>query len=64
MFLNKDKTILKRLAKGIQSKRPLEVQNAMLKRYLLELTQSFMIPLVSKNVRFLLTLEMLQEATD
>ena len=48
MFLNKDKTILKRIAKGIQSKRPLEVQNAMLKRYLLELTQSFMIPLVSK----------------
>ena len=50
MFLNKDKTILKRLAKGIQSKRPLEVQNAMLKRYLLELTQSFMIPLVSKKM--------------
>jgi len=44
-FLNKDKTILKRLAKGIQSKRPVEVQNVMLKRYLLELTQSFMIPL-------------------
>ena len=50
MFLNKDKTILKRLAKGIQSKRPTEVQNAMLKRYLLELTQSFMIPLVSKKI--------------
>ncbi|XP_064632620.1 protein DENND6B-like isoform X2 [Lineus longissimus] len=44
-FLNKDKTILKRLAKGIQTKRPVEVQNAMLRRYLLELTQSFMIPL-------------------
>ena len=27
-------------------RRPVEVQNAMLKRHLLELTQSFMIPLV------------------
>ncbi|CAH1784707.1 unnamed protein product, partial [Owenia fusiformis] len=52
--LQKDKTILKRLAKpsptesllqGVQTQRPVEVQNAMLKRYLLELTQSFMIPL-------------------
>ena len=32
---------------GIQTKRPVEVQNAMLRRHLLELTQSFMIPLVS-----------------
>lgn len=44
-FLSKDKTILKKLLKGVTSKRPLEVQNALLKRYLLELTQSFMIPL-------------------
>ncbi|XP_066285572.1 protein DENND6A-like isoform X2 [Branchiostoma lanceolatum] len=44
-FLNKDKNILKRLQKGIASRRPNEVQTAMLKRYLLELTQSFMIPL-------------------
>ena len=32
---------------GVSSKRPLEVQNVLLKRYLLELTQSFMIPLVN-----------------
>ncbi|XP_077987090.1 protein DENND6A-like isoform X2 [Glandiceps talaboti] len=44
-FLNKDKSILKRLQKGIQNKRPIEVQDAMLRRHLLELTQSFMIPL-------------------
>lgn len=44
-FLSKDKTILKKLLKGVTSKRPLEVQTALLKRYLLELTQSFMIPL-------------------
>ncbi|XP_077862592.1 protein DENND6A-like [Saccoglossus kowalevskii] len=44
-FLNKDKTVLKRLQKGIQNKRPVEVQDAMLKRHFLELTQSFMIPL-------------------
>ncbi|XP_074645615.1 protein DENND6B-like isoform X2 [Tubulanus polymorphus] len=44
-FLAKDKIILKRLAKGMQTRRPVEVQNAMLRRYLLELTQSFMIPL-------------------
>ncbi|ELU00735.1 hypothetical protein CAPTEDRAFT_175751 [Capitella teleta] len=44
-YLSRDKTFLKRLAKGIQTKRPVEVQNAMMKRYLLELTQSFMIPL-------------------
>ncbi|XP_038047740.1 protein DENND6A-like isoform X1 [Patiria miniata] len=44
-FLNKDKTIIKRLAKGVQTKRPQEVQDAMLRRHLLELTQSFMIPL-------------------
>lgn len=44
-FLNKDKVILKRVIKGAQTKRPVEVQNAMLRRYFLELTQSFMIPL-------------------
>ncbi|XP_013404768.1 protein DENND6A isoform X2 [Lingula anatina] len=44
-YLSKDKTILKRLSKGIQLKRPVEVQSAMLRRFLLELTQSFMIPL-------------------
>lgn len=44
-FLQKDKSVLKKLIKGVQSKRPLEVQNAILRRHLLELTQSFMIPL-------------------
>lgn len=44
-FLSKDKTIQKRLAKGIQTRRPYEVQDAMLRRYLLELTQSFMFSL-------------------
>ncbi|KAK2194231.1 hypothetical protein NP493_1g03008 [Ridgeia piscesae] len=44
-YLNKDKSILKKLVKGVQAKRPVEVQTAMLRRYLLELTQSFMIPL-------------------
>uniref|UniRef100_A0A1B6CG68 UDENN domain-containing protein n=1 Tax=Clastoptera arizonana TaxID=38151 RepID=A0A1B6CG68_9HEMI len=44
-FLQKDKNILKKLLKGVQTKRPGEVQTALLKRHLLELTQSFMIPL-------------------
>ncbi|XP_049805952.1 protein DENND6B [Schistocerca nitens] len=44
-FLHKDKLILKKLMKGIQTKRPGEVQTALLKRHLLEVTQSFMIPL-------------------
>lgn len=44
-FLMKDKGILKRLIKGMQSKRPVEAQNAILRRHFLELTQSFMIPL-------------------
>ncbi|XP_067124662.1 protein DENND6A [Centruroides vittatus] len=44
-FLQKEKTILKKLLKGLQTERPLEVQNALLRRYFLELTQSFMIPL-------------------
>lgn len=44
-FLQKDKTILKKLLKGVQTKRPGEVQTALLRRHLLELTQSFMIPL-------------------
>lgn len=44
-FLQKDKVVLKKLLKGIQNKRPLEVQNVLLRRFLLELTQSFIIPL-------------------
>ncbi|XP_069764404.1 protein DENND6B isoform X5 [Narcine bancroftii] len=44
-FLHKDKTLIKRLLKGIQRKRPSEVQSAIVRRHLLELTQSFIIPL-------------------
>ncbi|XP_067861379.1 protein DENND6B isoform X3 [Heptranchias perlo] len=44
-FLYKDKALIKRLLKGIQRKRPSEVQSAILRRHLLELTQSFIIPL-------------------
>ncbi|GLV39377.1 uncharacterized protein CBL_13254 [Carabus blaptoides fortunei] len=44
-FLQKDKALIKKLLLGIHSKRPSEVQSALLRRHLLELTQSFMIPL-------------------
>ncbi|XP_076053198.1 protein DENND6A isoform X2 [Oratosquilla oratoria] len=43
--LQPDKGLVKRLLKGVQTGRPVEVQSALLRRYLLELTQSFMIPL-------------------
>lgn len=44
-FLYKDKSIVKKLLRGMQTKRPEEVQSALLRRHFLELTQSFMIPL-------------------
>ncbi|XP_061662294.1 protein DENND6B isoform X5 [Syngnathoides biaculeatus] len=44
-FLLKDKILVKRLLKGIQRRRPSEVQSAILRRHFLELTQSFIIPL-------------------
>ncbi|XP_061768053.1 protein DENND6B isoform X1 [Nerophis ophidion] len=44
-FLLKDKILIKRLLKGIQRRRPSEVQSAILRRHFLELTQSFIIPL-------------------
>uniref|UniRef100_A0A8C7E763 DENN domain containing 6B n=1 Tax=Naja naja TaxID=35670 RepID=A0A8C7E763_NAJNA len=44
-FLHKDKMLIKRLLKGIQKQRPSEAQSALLRRQLLELTQSFIIPL-------------------
>ncbi|XP_028680540.1 LOW QUALITY PROTEIN: DENN/MADD domain containing 6Aa [Erpetoichthys calabaricus] len=44
-FLNKDEEIIKQLQKGLQQKRPSAAQNAILRRYFLELTQSFIIPL-------------------
>lgn len=34
---------------GVQQKRPSPAQNAILRRYFLELTQSFIIPLVANN---------------
>lgn len=43
--LHRDKALLKRLLKGVQKKRPWDVQSALLRRHLLELTQSFIIPL-------------------
>lgn len=36
---------MKKLFRGIQTKRPGEAQTALLKRHLIELTESFMIPL-------------------
>uniref|UniRef100_H3CCG5 DENN/MADD domain containing 6B n=1 Tax=Tetraodon nigroviridis TaxID=99883 RepID=H3CCG5_TETNG len=44
-FLHKDKVLVRRLLKGIQRRRPSEAQSAILRRHLLELTQSFIIPL-------------------
>uniref|UniRef100_A0A672QXG5 Protein DENND6B-like n=1 Tax=Sinocyclocheilus grahami TaxID=75366 RepID=A0A672QXG5_SINGR len=44
-FLHKDKALIKQLLKGIQKKRPSEVQSTILRRHLLEQTQSFILPL-------------------
>lgn len=44
-FLTKDKAFLKRLAKGAALGRQQEATTALLRRFFLELTQSFMIPL-------------------
>ncbi|XP_044082504.1 protein DENND6B isoform X5 [Neovison vison] len=43
--LHRDKALLKRLLKGLQKKKPWDTQTALLRRHLLELTQSFIIPL-------------------
>lgn len=45
-YLNKNKEILKSLIRGAESNRPAEAQSAILRRHFIELTQSFMIPLV------------------
>uniref|UniRef100_A0A1D5Q1Z7 DENN domain containing 6B n=1 Tax=Macaca mulatta TaxID=9544 RepID=A0A1D5Q1Z7_MACMU len=50
--LHRDKALLKRLLKGVQKKRPSDVQSALLRRHLLELTQSFIIPLVRHGAEF------------
>ncbi|EHB07578.1 Protein FAM116A [Heterocephalus glaber] len=44
-YLNRDEEIIKQLQKGVQQKRPSEAQSIILRRYFLELTQSFIIPL-------------------
>jgi len=44
-LLERDKAIVKRILKGVQLKRPAEVQSALIRRHFLELTQTFMIPL-------------------
>uniref|UniRef100_A0A8C4KT69 DENN domain containing 6A n=1 Tax=Equus asinus asinus TaxID=83772 RepID=A0A8C4KT69_EQUAS len=43
-YLNRDEEIIKQLQKGVQQKRPSEAQSVILRRYFLELTQSFIIP--------------------
>ncbi|XP_023365163.1 protein DENND6B isoform X2 [Otolemur garnettii] len=43
--LHRDKALLKRLFKGVQKKRSSDAQSVLLRRYLLELTHSFIIPL-------------------
>lgn len=44
-FLQKDKQFVKKILNGVKSRRPKLVQSIILRRYFLELTQSFMIPL-------------------
>ncbi|KAM6062321.1 protein DENND6A isoform 2-T2 [Chlamydotis macqueenii] len=44
-YLNRDEEIVKQLQKGVQQKRPTEAQSVILRRYFLELTESFIIPL-------------------
>lgn len=43
--LQRDKALLKLIAKGTQTHRPNQVQSALIRRHFLELTQSFIIPL-------------------
>ncbi|XP_016946103.1 protein DENND6B [Drosophila suzukii] len=44
-YLKKDKALIKKVLLGLKTKRPEHVQTALIRRHLLELTQSFMIPL-------------------
>jgi hypothetical protein len=44
-FLTKNKEVLKNIVKGAETNRPCEAQSAILRRHLMEMTQSFMIPL-------------------
>lgn len=43
--LQKDKSVIKKVMLGVKTSRPTAVQSALLRRHMLELTQSFMIPL-------------------
>lgn len=43
--LQEDKNIIKKIMLGVKTSRPTSVQSALLRRHMLELTQSFMIPL-------------------
>lgn len=45
LFLQKDKSLVKKILNGVKTRRPTAVQSVILRRYFLELTQSFMIPL-------------------
>ena len=45
-LLDKDKDIVKKITKGLQLKRPVEVQTALLRRYFLELTQVLLFAMV------------------
>ena len=51
--LQKDKVLLKAIAKGVQTRRPSQVQSALIRRHFLELTQSFIIPLERYIVRLM-----------
>lgn len=45
--MQKDKVVLKKLQKGVESRRPHEAQSALLRRYFRDLTNKFIIPLES-----------------
>uniref|UniRef100_A0A336MJK2 CSON000202 protein n=1 Tax=Culicoides sonorensis TaxID=179676 RepID=A0A336MJK2_CULSO len=44
-FLQRDKNLIKKVLLGVKTKRPASIQSTLIRRHLLELTQSFMIPL-------------------
>lgn len=44
-YLTKDRTVLKKLFKGIEIKRSKDIQDQILRRYFQDLTQSFLMPL-------------------
>ena len=44
-FLQKDRTVLKKLFKGIEIKRSKDIQDQIIRRYFQDLTESFLMPL-------------------